>query len=724
MTPLDLIRLIWYHRFLIASVPVVLAVSVYMATEDMPESFSGKTMVYTGFASGFTLESTGGKSVDRFLVNSAFDNLINTIESKQTFKEVSLRLLANHLSLEQADSNIIGERAYTKLGELLPEAQGADWVVKGNAEATFKKMQAVIRADMNHPLKQLLASDAPYYSIKALSKISSSRIASSDMVEIGYASDDSGICRQTLEILLEVFIKKYKFLKASETGDVVAYFQKELAKVQGQLNGAEANMKDFRERGRILNYYEQTKAIAVKKEDISDEYTRSEGQWKAAERVLAQLESKLNISRDFLSKNQDILQRKQRLSELSTQLALQNINQQNKDDVEAMQREAERLKTTLQQDMVSLYGFTHSTQGVPIGQLLESWLDHLIEVEVHQAKTLALGQRLAEIDELYDEFAPLGSGLKKLEREIGVHERSYLQILHDLNLALLRQQNIEISSNVTIVDHPEVESLGSKRLILVVLAFLVGAISMSALVIALELLDSSIKTPERAKKMLKLPLVSAYPLYTRAYRKRSQRIEGAMMRHNLSRIQKALVQKNAQAPYLLVLFSTQEREGKTKAGQALAERYREVGWRVLHLTPTPNEEILEDQLAYRENEQLLKAQTVNDLLKEPVRLDSFDYIFLELPALNHGLVPLTLVKDADLMLLTIRANRVWNGSDKRMLKDFVQDLGVEPHLLLNGVRPDRLEGILGDLKSSSKKTLLKRIVRRIIRLELKVNPFK
>ncbi|NJO01734.1 MAG: hypothetical protein HC880_08620 [Bacteroidia bacterium] len=130
----------------------------------------------------------------------------------------------------------------------------------------------------------------PYYSIQALSAISSKRLASSDMVEIGYKTDDPVLCRSTLEVLLEVFIRRYRDIKVAETSDVVAYFQKELKNAKDQLDQSEYKLKMFREQGRILNYYEQTKAIAVKKEDITDTYRQSLAGATASKQIIQDLE--------------------------------------------------------------------------------------------------------------------------------------------------------------------------------------------------------------------------------------------------------------------------------------------------------------------------------------------------------------------------------------------------------------------------------------------------
>jgi hypothetical protein len=51
-------------------------------------------------------------------------------------------------------------------------------------------------------------------------------------------------------------------------------------------------------------------------------------------------------------------------------------------------------------------------------------------------------------------YAPAGATIKKIEREITVSEQGYLEILHGLNLAKLKLQDSEMSSNIKSIDEP------------------------------------------------------------------------------------------------------------------------------------------------------------------------------------------------------------------------------------------------------------------------------
>ncbi|MDX2303880.1 MAG: hypothetical protein NW226_13825 [Microscillaceae bacterium] len=725
MTLLDLIRVLLSNMKLILIIPVVMAVAVHRLTKGMPDKYASETMIYTGVVSGFNLESTGMRTLDRTLVSSSFDNLMITIQAKATLKGVATRLLAQGLILPKPDSVHIGPRGFKYLREAVSEEVRKQVVVPNSFEGTLQKIEEAIEKEATHPLNRIIQGGGPYYSLKALSGAAPSRVLGSDMVKISYSSDDPGICVNTLQFLLEVFIKKYRYLKSSETDNVVGFFEKKLQDAQSKLTDSELRMKAFREDGKILNYYEQTKALANKKEDLSDEQSRATGELEASRAIIRELENKLGIDKNFLSKNEEILKRKQKLSEVNTSIALKEINSQaNGQDLEQLKKESRKLKSSLEQDIVTHYNFTHSTEGLPIQQLLSEWLDNIILIETNKAKEKAITNRLGEIEDLYDQFAPLGSGLTRLEREIGVNEQEYIQMIHDLNLALLRQQNIEISSNISVVDAPNLQSLGNQRILLVIVSFMVGFITITGSVLAIELIDVTLKTPDRAVRFTKYALAGVFPLYNKKYRKINHYIRIPLLNLALSKIQVNEAHlENPARPIEIITFSVQEQEGKSLIGSKIAQGLHEADFKVLHLLPAGSESQFSNYQHFEVNQELLHVESIHNIIREEFDNTPYDYVVIELPALKKGLIPVKLFQNAHILLLTLRANRTWGNVDKYIMKNFIQEIGREPLLLLNGVKPIHLDSILGDVKGM-KKSLLRRLFKKIVKMEFKSAHFK
>jgi capsular polysaccharide biosynthesis protein len=715
MNLIQFIRLLIRNIKIVLIVPTLMAISTWYFTKDSSKEYLASTLVYTGLASGFNIESTGTARWDNYAINNAFDNLINTIKSRETLKEVSFRLMAFHLTYSPTEQKRwISSTSLVKLNKLIPTATKSTWVVKNSPEATYQNILKAYQTN-DYTIHQIFHGNAPYYSLQALGQISSVRKGASDMIEISYKSDDRGICEQTLKILVEVFARRYKTLKVSETGDVVAYFENQLKKAKAKLSGAEDNLKEFREKGRILNYYEQTKFIAGKKEDITDEFRRLTGEVNASQAVIGELENKLQIDREFFYKNNNLLNQKNRLAELTASIALQEVNNTDETNLNLMKKEATRIESDLQKNVLDLYGKTHSTEGVPIKNLLNEWLDNVIILEKSKARANILEKRLGEIDRQYDEFAPLGSGLSRLEREINVHERAYIEILHGLNLALLRQQNIEMSSNLEVVDSPSTLDLGSKRMMLVILSFLVGWIGCVSIIVGREILDTTIKTPERAIRFTGLKLGGAFPLSEDVQRIAKSDIAEVLTNQLWANIKINTSKSLTQNPKLIAFASTQEREGKSIVMESLVNKMRQADTKVLQINSANSSSLQNhpDDIEYSISAKLLEINHLQDLFPTTIDMTQYDYILLEVPALLSAKIPTTILKEVDITLLTLRANRSWSETDGYLVKQLTQLSGKKPLVLLNGVKFQNLEGLIGTTgqKPNSIRTRIKRWIR-------------
>ena len=142
---------------------------------------------------------------ESMIQDGSLDNLVNIITGRETLKETGLRLLAMHLCMKQADPMMISPAHFGAVQKIIPpDIRG---LISDTDSITYLNMNEIadthltlIRV-MNHP-------GVPYYSNAALSAVTVSR-KSSDMISLTYFSNDPGVCQKTLEILIDVSIRKF-----------------------------------------------------------------------------------------------------------------------------------------------------------------------------------------------------------------------------------------------------------------------------------------------------------------------------------------------------------------------------------------------------------------------------------------------------------------------------------------------------------------------------------
>jgi len=808
MKPIDLIRILYRNRVLLLLTPVLLAVIVVFLTRNPTYTYTSETTLYTGIASGGGVKMED--NFNYFATNTAFDNLINIIKSRETVQDVSLRLLAQHLMLKRADSKYISSKSYVELNAITPayirqlivkngttelhsdttatqkdtqEADSSDQfsfgdltnpsetslfptsINKEDFKQTVKNLKACMESSDTNFVYKLLNFNHPHYSIDAISSINVIRMESSDLVRLRFESDDPGICQQTLSFFMEACISNYKKIKENRSDAVVKYFEYELKKVSEKLKVSESTLLKFNEDNNIINYYEQSKAVAVVKEDLEVQYNNMRIKLAGAEASIKRIEEKLKIQTKIVPKSTEIINMRNQLSDVNSKIvAAETMDQENiisNSELVQLKLESERLKDAIRNSVNDLYSYGSTTEGLPLQTLLTDWLDNVIMYEDTKAGLKVQSDRIREFQKQYAIYAPAGANIKRIEREINVNENEYLEILHGLGQAKLKVQDMELTSSIKAVDPPyyPLTANPTKRKMMVVVAAFFGFLFLLTMMLAMEYFDKSLKNPEKARKQIKLVHAGIFPkifLKTNLlnYPFLINRILELILQ-NIGAYRKDANQKTK----TILFFSSLSNEGKSVLAGNLALNLKKQGKTVLMMNyafdsetksnnqvsnrPPKNkrypflsvmlgyedkridynspflrepEMYLEsnEYVTYEMNASFYRAETYQDLLNG-IRTNEPDYVLIEIPPILHYQYPSNLMANADATVLVCRANRVWSPADESMIDLLSKTNSKEPFFVLNGVEEPVLESILGELPKRRSK--FRRFLKNLIGLQ-------
>lgn len=713
MSFLRFLQLIQQYFLIILAVPLLMAGLVYYLTMGEQKSYSSSSSIYTGIASGFTVDMRQGVG-DRFMIQSVFENVLTIMESKKVKEEVALKLIAQHLiqDINTVPPEICRPVSIQELHNLIPEEVREALTVEKDLKRTYEKVEAYLHQNHENVIYRIIHNKRfiPNYSILALNNISFKRIKTSDLVKIDFSSADPGITMHTLIFFAEAFIKRYRSLKVSETNDIVSYFETQLLKAQIKLDDFEKELLYYRSSNNILDYTEQVRAIAQRRQEMEGEIYKERMALASAEYTSKYAQEQLDMHFDVLDKNTSILVKRKKLESLASKIALVKIFDEpsSKEKLAVLQQELDTLRTEMEADLDAIFAINYSTSGVKTKDILKKWFDNVVNVGESKAKLEVFENRRNDFKELYQTMAPIGSNLTKIERKVAVAESAYLRILEALNLAKMRQQNISLSTQLKVVDPPLFPTSPdpSKRKLLVIIAFLLGVILILGLLVLLEFMDQSIRQPLRLIALTGLPLTSAFPIFP----KRQGRIYYQQLRRLLTqRLVAKLDQKekmSTKKPVFLAISSMQPAEGKTFVSQELARAWTNSGKKVhLYQPETKGGAAWKSPFGSKENE---ASFSITDYSLELLSLGSLpnkirtetqtaDYVIIELPHLHSYQVPYSFWQELDHCLLVVRANRTWGDADRQSLNDIAKVLEQEPLMCLNGVKPNFLEEIIGPI---------------------------
>jgi polysaccharide biosynthesis transport protein len=305
-----------------------------------------------------------------------------------------------------------------------------------------------------------------------------------------------------------------------------------------------------------------------------------------------------------------------------------------------------------------------------------------------------------EFEKYYDAFSPLGSQIKRFEREIGVRENEYLELLHSLSLAKLKQQNIEITNTLKIVDEPyyPVHPSSFRSIKLFMLVFVAGLLLGLAIILLLEFMDDSIRTPERALMLTKVNVTGVLPntgneaneqnlYFQKAVDFLAQQVAWGHMS----------TQHNKTGPSTLLVFSTRAQEGKTllcnkiKAGlekRGLVVQYHDFA------------SLLERSSVLQPAAKAASAakafsSPLDWLRKEHLDISTCDFLIMEIPDVSANPFPTAWLKQFQNALLVVRANRTWKESDRVALENIQKQMLGDMQCVLNGVDDFEIQLWLG-----------------------------
>lgn len=693
-------------RWWMVVLPCIAGIIAWFLTRGLEKSYDVKTTIYTGIISGYNVDIADTRNAEVHM-----SNLMNIITTERTLKIVSLKLLTRCLIYGDATRNTsyITAEHYQQLVAMVPRELQA-LIDKQSEEKTYNNLQAYERPSANNFIYRLLNYTHPYFSVPLLSQnIIVARLGNSDLIEIAYSSNDPGIAYNTLEILNEEFVKQYHELRYGETNNVIKFFEEELARLHKMLTAAEDSLIDYNVEHRIINYGEQTKQVTIMDatyqtmdNDLLISYSTSKALVDFYEYKLGDLAKVLRTNNQFMNKLHEI-------SQLNTKISTMEIAPNEKEQ-KALDKQKDILndaEKSISDIALQLSAESASTNNVSYDVLISQWLEQVVIAEKVKAQMEARDIMREKLDRDFTYFAPVGATINRKERNINFVESNYMSTMGALNAAILRQKNLEMTSASLKIMNPPLFPLNSAptnaRMIIIsvmlgILLFVIGYF------LIIEILDRTLRDKIRTQRITGGDVLGAYPKEnTLRYRRYNKAINEMALKQLSTSILPYLNTKNQR---IINLLSTEEKDGKTHIAQALEQYWTEIGLNVRRITYD------EDFLS--EDSQYVQANKLKDLCPD---LEEDEIAIVEYPVLKNNPLPPSLLNEASINLLIVRANRTWKDTDQLMYNHLLSIKEEDVPLLFYLTQADRsaVEDFTGQLPPY---TRLKNLEYRLFQLGL------
>lgn len=685
-------RFIYRIRHQLVFGTLIITALVAYFSQFLEKKYTVTTSIYTGITSNTGLNDE--TRPDWQAVNNTYDNLVNLTKSRGTLENVSLKLLA--LNLMHGDPEIdnlyITANNYKKLIASVPE-EILHLVDTASLDKTVNLFKEYKYSDSRNYLHELFNGSSAFYSYNALSSIIIRRQGNSDLIEIAYTSTDPGITWNTVKLVSEELKYSYNNLRYQTANDIVKYYEEELKKLRVQLNKQENELTDYNVKNSVINYIEQTKAIAHSFADFENRYEETRRNYESSSSIIKNLEQYMDIRTKLVKSNEEFINTLAEVSRISgkiTEIETFTSDEMLSKDQELVKyreelRDAEK-KIGLITNNINSY--KESKEGLAIEGLVQEWLNQTLIQAKAQADLKVLNERKNDFADQYKNYSPIGTRINQQEREIHVTEQSYLEVLHALNMAKMKQKNLQLTSSnlntISDASYPLFSDKG-KRFLLVIAAFIGSIIFIIGLNLVIELLDRTLRDAERARHLTGMNILGAFTgrnsqLKYRGFVKTCNRISAAYACNRLT-------------PYIkkgdtlcINILSLEEKEGKTFISRYFQESWEELGFNVKYLRVGQDIPI---------DASLFMAEHID----KHIQLESRpDILIVEYPSIQQYGVPSHLLGSSQVNLLVANACRVWKNSDTELVK-YLRDIteGTALYLYLNNATREAVEDFTGQL---------------------------
>lgn len=487
-------KVLWRKFWILVSVPLIAAFAAYLFTIDMPDTYLSRAQLATGFTINDQVQLTEEKFNSRD-ADIKFSNLMSAMNSGLAVNLTSYRLLLHDLD----PANVPFHRP--DRDEFSPTQEEINRVREVLTEK-LSRFEPLTSTDPYFSLidEFLIAYEYNYNDIK--DNMTIERIPNTDYIDVIVTADNARLSALAANAFCEEFLSYNESLKTERTSESVEFLRELAEKKKQELDRKLEMQKRFKADNNVFNLegesgmkMGQLSVLEAQAAATRSNINRLELQIRRLKADIAQLNAPATSS-----SNQRILELRTKINEMNARYITGGSSNQTLLDSLNLLREELRVE----QDR-SLRQGALATTGYTVTDLQRQLSEHEIELEVQRGDLRNTESKIRAINYSFSGFANKEAQLSTIQKEVELATQEYKAALDKYNEARNRQlssNNLRMVLRATPPVYPE----PGLRLVIIGLAGFVSFFFCVVTIVGLELIDTSIRTPERFRRMANLPM--------------------------------------------------------------------------------------------------------------------------------------------------------------------------------------------------------------------------
>jgi polysaccharide biosynthesis transport protein len=492
-----LFKVLLRKAWIVIAIPVIAAFAAYLLTMNVVQTYSSRSQISTGFTTNDQVLLTD----EKFNIRDAdvrFNNLLNMMNSALAKNLLSYRLLLHDLDPVEV--------AYHR----------PDPALFSTTEEEKEKVRTILKERLEN-LKPLTTSDPDFGLVKKFlvaygysydqieSSLAINRIPATDYIEVNYVSDKPTLSALAANAFTDEFIRYHNSLKSTRGGESVDFLKQVVDEKKKEHENKLEVLKMFKSTNNVLNVEGESSVKMAQLGTLESQREMARSDVRRAELTIQRLQEDIRIGSAPVTNgsNEKILQLKDRINSLNERYVTGGSSNQKLLDSLNILREQQKILM----DQSSRMGASLGT-GVTVGDLQAQLKDARIALEVAKDEYASIDGQIRAIQYSISGYASKEARLDALQKEVDLAEKAYLAATDKYNEA---KNRLADSSNLrqVLVAVPASSPETSKRIIIVGLAAVTSLMLCLFVIVGLELIDGSVKTPDKFKRLVGLPLMGS-----------------------------------------------------------------------------------------------------------------------------------------------------------------------------------------------------------------------
>lgn len=403
------LKYVWRYKWLVILIPLVCGAITFMALRNMPKDFVSMAQISTGI-SDRSQEILSQGNLDYYRVSQQFANLIESIKSKRSLNQMSLKLMIHDLS----DPS----KAFKELSEpllALTDAQRRE-VIQLYQEK-LQRNEFVVPVDTGkYPLFAYLKSMG--YNDEQLGKnIGVNRHGDTDFINIDFQSENPHLSTYFVNTLAEDFIHYYQSSTSTSEATSMALLDSILIDRQQNLSKMQDLLRNYKAAAGVVNPNAQGEILAKQIADLETQQTQIYSRIASLEVSITDLNSRIDNpnNADF---NPGSNANNQRLVRVLDELKSARNNNAPQRTIDSL----ESIRSALLSTQSSVAGSNSQTLRA---NMINDRVKAQTELAAERGKINTIERRIAALRSQYFAIAPADAQIQSLSKDVEIASKEY-----------------------------------------------------------------------------------------------------------------------------------------------------------------------------------------------------------------------------------------------------------------------------------------------------------